>query len=467
MNLAYKLPLAPSSSDGNGRRICLFYHFYYPDDVVSARHLSDLCEGLAERGWRPVILTSNRLRRDPAQSLPLGSEVRNGVEIVRVWRPAFPQASFAGRLVNSLWLLAAWLVAVARMPKPTAFIVGSDPPLSQLLFPFLKLMSPASRVIFWCFDLYPDALAADKPAGRLAVLARVCARAMRFTYRYLDVCVDIGPRMREKLAAYRPRGEAVTLAPWALVEPESVREPDPEIRKQLFGDASLALLYSGNLGHAHDFADFLALARLLRERAPGIVFAFAVTGKRVPELKAALREDDHNIRVLPLAPEAELQKRLEAADIHLVSLRPEWSGVVVPSKFFGSLAAGRPVLYSGPADSDIAQWIAELGVGLRLTPDALPVTAEVLIGANWEHERLRHWQDNAFAAYHRFFSKVCVVGEWHSVLRQTLAERRAEIDAASLELAVSGLDRQTKTLPAEDAHSRSPSAEIRHRTHGS
>lgn len=466
MNLAYKLPLAASPSDGNGRRICLFYHFYYPDDVVSARHLGDLCEGLAERGWRPVILTSNRLRRDPAQSLPLGSHLHNGVEIVRVWRPAFPQERTVGRLVNSLWLLAAWFITVARLPKPTAFIVGSDPPFSQLLFPLLKLISPKSQVIFWCFDLYPDAIAADKPAGHRAAVARACARALRLAYRCLDVCVDIGPCMREKLAAYHPRGKAMTLTPWALVEPRSFRKPDPVVRRQMFGDASLALLYSGNLGHAHEFANFLALARMVRERAPGIVFAFAVTGKRVAELKAALREDDHNIRVLPLAPEAELEKRLEAADIHLVSLSQEWSGVVVPSKFFGSLAAGRPVLYSGPADSDIAQWIADLGVGLRLTPNDLSATADVLIKASWDHDRLRYWQDNAFAAYHQLFSKMRVIGEWDTILRQSLAEDRAEIDAVSFELAVSGFSRQEKALPAEDAASRCLSDEPLRRRHG-
>lgn len=426
MNFARKLPLAPSASDGNGRRICLFYHFYYPDDVVSARLFGDLCEGLAERGWQPVILTSNRIRRNPAQSLSLGSEVRNGVEIVRVWRPALAEESFAGRLVNSLWLLAAWLVSVARMPKPAAFIVGSDPPLSQFLFPFLKLISPASRVIFWCFDLYPDALAADKPTGRRAILARVCARAMRFTYRYLDVCVDIGPCMREKLAAYRPRGEAVTLTPWALVEPGSVREPDPVVRKQIFGDAALALLYSGNLGHAHDFTDFLALARLLKEHAPGIVFAFAVAGMRVPELKAALREDEQYIRVLPLAPEADLQKHLEAADIHLVSLRPEWSGVVVPSKFFGSLAAGRPVLYRGPSDSSIAQWIKAFDLGVVLAADSQPDVLLWLTELARSADQLTIWQKKAFVTYRRHFSMQKCIESWDQLLSPPVMETSSE-----------------------------------------
>ena len=75
------------------------------------------------------------------------------------------------------------------------------------------------------------------------------------------------------------------------------------------------------------------------------------------------------MRFAGFAPESELEKRLAAADIHLVSLRPEWTGVVVPSKFFGSLAAGRPVVFAGGPDSAIARWIHEFGVGWVLTTD--------------------------------------------------------------------------------------------------
>lgn len=417
----------PSQVGGFSRRICILYHFFHPDDVVSARHYGDLCEGLVARGWQPIVLTSNRLRRDPTRALPLGTEVWNGIEIVRVWRPAWRQESFVGRLINSLWLLGAWLMAVAKVPKPAAFIIGSDPPLSQILFPFLKLMRPASRIIFWCFDLYPDALAADKPEGRRALLARTCSWLLRFTYRYLDVCVDLGPCMRAKLAAYRPGGTAMTLTPWALVEPARVHQPDQGVRKRLFGDASLALLYSGNLGHAHDFADFLALARLLRERAPGIVFTFAVTGMRVPELKAALSDDDRNIRLLPLAPEAELQKHLEAADIHLVSLRAEWTGIVVPSKFFGSLAAGRPVLYSGPAESSIGQWIKESNIGLVVTPDNVSAVAQRLIDLAVSTGELHAWQQATFTVYDNYFSHRLIIEEWNRMLSH-LIERKSGQD---------------------------------------
>src|SRR5207247_168597 len=100
-----------------------------------------------------------------------------------------------------------------------------------------------------------------------------------------------------------------------------------------------------------------------RLRGAGACLCFAVRGNRADELRAAIRPDDDNVQLAGFAPEEALEARLAAADIHLVSLRPEWSGVVVPSKFFGALAVGRPVLFAGPRDCGIARWIEEHGVG--------------------------------------------------------------------------------------------------------
>ena len=50
----------------------------------------------------------------------------------------------------------------------------------------------------------------------------------------------------------------------------------------------------------------------------------------------------------------------------------------MPSKFFASLAVGRPVLYAGPADSEIARWIAEHDLGFRVTDGTTDAVADRL-----------------------------------------------------------------------------------------
>lgn len=168
--------------------------------------------------------------------------------------------------------------------------------------------------------------------------------------------------MRKRLQAYGHGAECATLTPWALAEPPEVPESDPDVRRELFGEAKIGLLYSGTVGYAHDLSPFIGLARECRRRGIDAAFCFAGYGNQYKVQLAQLTKEDTNIRLAGFATEAELERRLAAADIHLISLRRGWEGIVVPSKFFGALAIGRRCCFRGrkraasPAGSPMRNW---------------------------------------------------------------------------------------------------------------
>jgi glycosyltransferase involved in cell wall biosynthesis len=405
-------------------RALLAYHFFHPDDVVGARLFGDLARGLDARGWDVTALTSDRAWSRPSQRLP-GRERWDGVSIERVRRPAWDQAKPVERLLNSGWLLGAWFARARQLGRFDAVVVGSDPAFAPLLFVPLRRLWPEAALAHWCYDLYPEAIAADR-AGRAAQSFVPLARAMMArAYRCCDAIVDLGPRMRERLSEYPTTAVRETLVPWALFEPKDAPQgPDLSTRAALFGDAKLALLYSGTLGRAHDFSAFLRLARASRARhGNAFSFAFSSRGAQVAELRRNLRADDTNVRLVAFGEEAELPRRLEAADVHMLSLREEWSGLVVPSKFFGSLAAGRPVLYAGPRDSDVARWISELEVGWQMdSGDVQPVLESLERFASTPDDRAA-LQRRARDAYEARFRKTLGIDGWDQLLR-SLVERR-------------------------------------------
>lgn len=396
-------------------KVTVLYHYFHPDDVVSAHHFSQFCLDLNQRGWRVEALPCSRGCRDESVSYPLHEEWQ-GVTIRRVWRPPLRQASALGRMANALWMIAAWsrLAFRDRRRAPDVVVIGTDPVLSVLVAAVVRLFRPRIRLAHWCFDLYPEAPIA---AGMLAPRgwpARLLRRLLRKAYGSCDLIADLGACMRGRLEGYGHRGRKVTLVPWALSEPDETEPPDPAVRRELFGDARLGLLYSGNFGRAHSCDEFLELARRLR--GDGVQFCFGVRGNRAEELRAAIRPDDANVRLAGFAPESALLKRLSAADIHLVSLRAEWSGVVAPSKFFGSLAAGRPVLFAGPRDCAIAGWIGEHGVGWVLDRQSLPEVAASLRALALAPERLLGLQRHCHAIYQKHFSRRRVMDEWNREL---------------------------------------------------
>jgi glycosyltransferase involved in cell wall biosynthesis len=401
-------------------KVIVLYHYFYPDDVVSARHFDQLCQELVSRGWQVEAMPSNRGCRDESRVYPR-REDWNGIAIRRVWRPRLRQSGTLGRIVNATWMIASWSARIglrSRQRLPDVLIVGTDPIFSVLTAWFVRRLRPQVRVAHWCYDLHPEASIAEGTVKAESLLVRLLKGWLRAAYQSCDLVADLGSCMRSRLAEYRPKGRQVTLVPWALAEPREALAADPQSRKDLFGEAALGLLYSGNFGRAHAYQDFLELARLLRGES--IQFSFAVRGNQVDELRSAVGPDDQNISFAGFAPEAELARRLGAADIHLVSLRPNWSGVVVPSKFFGCLAAGRPVLFAGERTTAIARWIEEFKVGWVLDRDSLPRLAEELRHLARSKEALGALQQRCHAVYQRHFSRQHTMDRWDEELRALL-----------------------------------------------
>jgi glycosyltransferase involved in cell wall biosynthesis len=318
-------------------------------------------------------------------------------------------------------MLAAWgwRAATTRRRRQEVVVVGTDPPFGVLSALPWRLLRPRTRIAHWCHDLYPEAAVADGLVRADSRIVRLLMRLARAAYRRCGLVADLGACMRRRLAEYGVGEAAVTLTPWALAEPPAVSDPDPATREALFGpDAALGLLYSGTLGRAHEYEPFLELARRLR--GDGVAVCFAGVGKRADEVRSAVTQDDTNVRFAGFAPEAELERRLTACDLHLVSLRPEWTGTVVPSKFFGALAVGRGVVFAGSPDSAIAKWITEHGVGYVLTPDTVATVAAELARLAADPAARRALQERCFAVYHRHFSRERQLELWDAALRRLL-----------------------------------------------
>jgi glycosyltransferase involved in cell wall biosynthesis len=249
---------------------------------------------------------------------------------------------------------------------------------------------------------------------------------MSAAYKSCDVVVDLGPCMRRRLERYGGSPLRETLTPWALVEPDRPPAPAASMRREMFGDAKLGLVYAGSMSRSHDFDTLLALARACRARAGDeIGICFACTGTSLPALKSAVRAEDTNIRFAPFGDEAMLESRLAAADIHLGSLRPEFTGIVVPSKFFAALAVGRPFIFAGSREASIAQWIREYDVGWVLEPGRADEVASQLAQLRDDPATLRARGHAAMAAYRRSFSKRLINDRWASLLEQAVGAQPA------------------------------------------
>lgn len=402
-----------------GRRtVTVFYHYLYPDDVVSARIFSDLCEGLYARGWDVCARPCNRGWQDDNITF-LKTEIWKGTQISRIWRPGFRQSLTLGRFFNALWMVVAWSCqAFTTARKTDVVIVGTDPIFSVLIAIIWKIVHPKVKIVHWCFDLYPEAAVAEGLVKHDSCIVRMSRWMLKTAYRSCNLIIDIGTCMRRLLDRYDHKAQSCTFVPWALIEPAEPLKPDLSTRRALFGHSRLGIIYSGSFGRAHAHQDMLRLARMLHQE--DIHFSFGVRGNRVEELKKAVKEDDTNVSFAGFASESELEKRLSAADICFVSLRPEWTGTVIPSKFFGCLAAGRPVIFSGDRESAIARWIDTYKVGWVLDQDSINNISKELIDLSKSERKLIEMQQRCHHTYAKHFSKKHTLDQWDSALHNLL-----------------------------------------------
>jgi len=381
-----------------------------------------LAQELTQRGWQVTVLTTNRYCREPQRRIPQKEENVQGIHIIRLPRPAWNQASPLQRMMNSAWVITGWLLKLVRMQSFDVILVGSDPAFAPLIIPGALFCKKATILSHWCFDLYPEVAMADSGVQMPTSIVALLQRLMGRSYRAAHLIADLGSCMRRRLAAYNHGAQEATLVPWALVEPDALTPPNPELRKSMFGDAAFGLLYSGTLGRAHDYEIFLKLARLLRHRSPHIRLCFAARGNKVAELKRALTPEDTNIALMDFVAESMLEQHLNAADMHMISLNKEWNGLVVPSKFFGSLATGKPVIYAGPADSSIACLLREHEIGLYIDEKSLEDVVAKLDYLSTNSSAINLLQKNSFEVYKSSFSKKIIVDKWDRVLRQLISD---------------------------------------------
>src|SRR5262249_15919563 len=141
-----------------------------------------------------------------------------------------------------------------------------------------RWLKPQTKIVHWCFDLYPEAAIAAGVLGRDSLMTKALRAILKSAYAACDLIVDIGPCMRSRIETYGSRGRTCPLPPWALEEPVAPRPSVSNERHALFGRARLALMYSGSFGRAHSYRDILDLARNLRGTEAELIFS--VRGNR-------------------------------------------------------------------------------------------------------------------------------------------------------------------------------------------
>jgi glycosyltransferase involved in cell wall biosynthesis len=394
---------------------------YWPDVAATGQILSDLAEHLVGKGFDVGVLCSQGAYEGGRLDAP-PREIRRGVRVRRLPSPALGRRRHGGRLLEYVAFLAqvaARLTTGRRRDLVVLLTTPSMLPVSGWIAGLLR----GRRYAIWSMDVHPEVEVA------LGILPRWIARALgpldRASHRRAEFVVALGPRMKERLVD-KGIAESVirTIPVWSHdVEPDGAGRAGNALARELSIGDEFVVMYSGNAGLAHRFEEVLqAIDRLAGDQA--MEFVFVGGGPRKGEILARAGRN-RNFRYLDYRRRRDLADSLTLADVHLLTLRGDMAGLVVPVKLYGIMAAGRPVVMIGPRRSESGRTIEEAGIGHVIDPaedgpSAADLLVETLRALRADPDARRRMGERARDAFRARFERGVCCAEWEQVIREAM-----------------------------------------------
>ena len=346
--------------------ILLLNEYYPPDTSATAKMAAQVAEALAQR--HRVTVVAGRPSYDPDARYPyalLRRDTLNKVTVECVGSTAYSRHQMRGRVSNYLSYLAL-AVPRALALRPDIILAMTDPPVAGIAGAFIARLA-GRAFVYNIRDMYPDMalggeiVRAGKWVARWEALHR---RALRQAARV----IVLGDDMRDRILAKGVAAERVVVVRDGAVNasPAQMPERDDPIVQEIRHGFPFVVLHAGNLGFYGAWDTLLAAAKILRNENTG--FVFIGDGANRAALESAAR-DLPNVKFAPFRPVEQIAQVMMAGDLHIVTVKRGLEGVVVPSKLYSILAAGRPVLVVAPAESDAARIVVESGCGVAADPD--------------------------------------------------------------------------------------------------
>ena len=421
--------------------VVLLNQAFHPDVVATAQMSKDLADHLVAQGYRVTAVASRSIygksgaalpKRETVE-LPLADGTVGHIEVHRVAASFFGKKNLVTRALDfGLFYLLAGL-RVLTLRKPDVVVSFTTPPFIALVGLLCKLFR-GSKAVYWLMDLYPDVVVQCGVFKEDSFAERVLERISRVILRRSDAVVVLGRCMERRVLEKGADPSRIHLIPvWADhsgLEPLSI-EQNPMRGRWGLSAETCCVMYSGNFGIAHEAGTMCRAMDRLRDE-PGLQFVFVGGGDRRKEVEAFIEDREvSNARYFDYVPREQLRESLCAGDVHLISVRTGLEGLIVPSKLFGIMAAGRPALYVGSPESEIARVIEETGCGLVVQEGDDAALAEAIRRLSGDRElRERMGTAGRSALQTRFDTRVACES-WRELLDQLCGVMRTEPSGSS------------------------------------
>jgi len=377
-------------------KVLLLNLYFPPDTSATAKMAHTVADALSTR--HEVTVLCGRPSYDPTERRSWRlwqSERSDNVSIIRVGSTDYPRMQMKRRVLNYLSYVALAVPRALFVPCDVVLAM-TDPPFEGIIGAFVALLK-RKPYVYNIRDMYPD-MAVGGAIVEPGLLARIWEKMHRWALRRAACVIVLGEDMRARIIAKGVQPARIEIVrDGAEILPPNAAQPqlDREVIHAIRGDFKFLLVHAGNLGFYGAWDTLLEGARELAD--DGIALVFVGEGAQRAQLVAASMGSS-NVRFLPFFPASKIPSVLAAADAHIITIKHGLEGVVVPSKLYGILAAGKPIVAVAPKETDAVSLGVQRGFGIATDPENPEEFAVAVRALAADPEKLKSMSEAALAA---------------------------------------------------------------------
>jgi colanic acid biosynthesis glycosyl transferase WcaI len=344
--------------------ILVLNEYFPPDTSATAKNAALVVDALSKR--HRVTVLAGRPSYDPTQFYtwrPFRRETHGNVTVECVGSTAFPRFRMKRRVANYLTYLSL-AVPRALAIRPDVVLAMTDPPIEGIAGAVVAKLS-GRPFVYNLRDMYPDMAVGGGivPAGAWIDWWEAMHR---WALRRASRVIVLGEDMRERIIGKGVDPSRITIVRDAVPFLETLPSSDHPAVREIRGNFRFVLVHAGNLGFYGAWKTLVEASRMLESEGVGLVFIGEGALKSQIEKEA---EGCSNVRFMAFRPAAEIPCVMAAGDMHVITVKRGLEGVVVPSKVYNILAAGRPLLAVATDKTEVTRFADRDGCGISADPD--------------------------------------------------------------------------------------------------
>ena len=351
-------------------RIWIISEYYYPVVVTTGYYVTEIAEYLARKGLDVGAITSNNVYYASDISSNLKSEEHNGVKIYRKVHGQINKDDNKKRVIRLLSLsISFFWMSLRHIKKDDQVIVLTNPAFFLLFMPMVRLLTGCKYHIL-VHDIFPENLSSlgkvNQGSGAYSLLKTVFDKA----YSKADSLISIGRDMSAVLESKVNSKTSIGLITnWSDVnEVKPIIKEETDIFKKIkdFAEGRVLFQFAGNLGKAQGLDNVMEAISIVDSDEARFLFVGA--GAKLDDVNK-FAECHENTLSYGFVNRSQQNDFLNTCDIGIVTLADGMYGLGVPSKSYNIMATGRPILYIGEEDSEIALCVKEYDIGWVVKPN--------------------------------------------------------------------------------------------------